>query len=927
MKFFRKSAPEKTTQPAAAAPVPDTETQVSEPQEPNSEKAARQWFSDRFGTDMPEEVTQLFRHIAQSENKRKKTGEQLLSPNEQKRIQDSIRLSKTKLANVTQTLNGLQAQKEWLHKLKELNANQEKFRQAFFERNKEYNAHMKDIKELERHETFEAVQDNYHHIKAMENVLHIIRKESSAHAEELAEARNAEKESLKLAEADNKKYQEAWQNLQQMQQLLAEGYRLQTALQHYDNNLNALGEYQAHIDRLLKATRKYYKDTGEELKRNSELAAQQQQQQQNMESQKSMLIKGEAVLVKLGFLQSLKKNREQIQDTLEKTIRKQHEQDEKLNKLFLLSQDIDAQINTLQSELAVHQKSVVGMNSYNLQQRAIALKSKREMLINAMRLWEQIAEGYSRVDDKTQEIMRMRHHNDTLKSQIAVLEPETAGLQRQCEELKYAYTLSKSQDVMHLRKDLQEGVSCSVCGATHHPYHSDTLLEQSKLIGEIKRDYEQASMALKHKQTLLEELKKEQATEEGHITAGQLALTTYKQILQHNVTYWKDFVTLDRSFGECSASTNFDGRRIMLQQLVEKTGLDAENAQKELDTLNFHQSNINALNEKIAQKEQEKNEIAVRLNEVNTGSQVLAYRVEQLQQSLAIANGQYSELFENIDKMMTISNWYKAWTENPENLRVYIQQQMERWFNLQKDMELTKNETIRLQTVREMIEQLIPSLSKQRELFVSKAEQMTEHRNQTHEQLFKLFHDGNVEEYNKTSLQSLCTLEELRELSYRKVNDMHIQAANRQGYYDRLTDTARELEAQIAKERSTLDVWIRKYNAQNSPVQFAELEETFSNTTDWNALRKEIRTLTLQNMLAEARAEEARLALAAHQVNALSQGQDKEDRTAALNTEIARLEKEQNNILVQIAGYQAQLAAHENGLRKLTANQNAPAIL
>ena len=105
------------------------------------------------------------------------------------------------------------------------------------------------------------------------------------------------------------------------------------------------------------------------------------------------------------------------------------------------------------------------MNSYNLQQRAMDLKSKKEMLTNATRLWKQIAEGYNRVDEKSQEIMRMRHHNDALKTQIAKLEPETAGLQRQCEELKYAYTLSKSQDVMQLRKDLQEGVSCSVSGA------------------------------------------------------------------------------------------------------------------------------------------------------------------------------------------------------------------------------------------------------------------------------------------------------------------------------------------------------------------------------------------------------------------------------------------------------------------------------
>ena len=371
-----------------------------------------------------------------------------------------------------------------------------------------------------------------------------------------------------------------------MQKTLAEGYRLQAALRFHEADLKELSDYKGRIEQALSTVQKQGKETAEELKKNKEQATLQQQQLQNLESQQYMLERGEAIQTRLNFLQSRKKRKEQLQAVLERTLRKQHEQDEKLNKLFLSSQGIDAQINTLQSELQVHQKSIVGMNSYNLQQRAMDLKSKKEMLTNATRLWKQIAEGYNRVDEKSQEIMRMRHHNDALKAQIAKLEPETAGLQRQCEELKYAYTLSKSQDVMQLRKDLQEGVSCSVCGATHHPYHSDTLLEQSKLIGEIKIEFEQAATELKHKQSLLDELRREQAVEEGRIEMCHQALETYKQILQDHVAHWEDFVALDRSFKDCSASTNFEGRRIMLQQLMEKTGVDAEDAQKELDTFN-----------------------------------------------------------------------------------------------------------------------------------------------------------------------------------------------------------------------------------------------------------------------------------------------------------------------------------------------------
>ena len=200
MKFFRKSKPD-GTEPDGRTARPD-----AEPQQPArtpgaaGEEEARKWFSERFGTDMPDEVARMFRQIAAAPAKQAKAGGQVLDDNELRRIQDSMRLHKTKLANIRQTLDGLQAQKEWLHKFTELKATLEKQRQAFFESNKNYNARMKAIKELERFEAFEEVQGDYQHIKAKEAVLQLVRKESSPQALRLAEAQTQEKAEQKLAQ-------------------------------------------------------------------------------------------------------------------------------------------------------------------------------------------------------------------------------------------------------------------------------------------------------------------------------------------------------------------------------------------------------------------------------------------------------------------------------------------------------------------------------------------------------------------------------------------------------------------------------------------------------------------------------------------------------------------------------------------------------
>ena len=86
MKLFRKSKPEKTAQPSGTE-TPPPAAPTAQPARPlTAEDAARQWFSEHFGTDMPDEVARMFRQFAQAEAKRQKAGEHLLDDNELKRI-------------------------------------------------------------------------------------------------------------------------------------------------------------------------------------------------------------------------------------------------------------------------------------------------------------------------------------------------------------------------------------------------------------------------------------------------------------------------------------------------------------------------------------------------------------------------------------------------------------------------------------------------------------------------------------------------------------------------------------------------------------------------------------------------------------------------------------------------------------------------
>ncbi len=912
MNFFRKAPatpPAATGQPA----TPSVPQSTGDGPKLTAEEMARRWFEQQTGAPMPEEVKTWFKNLARLEARKQQAAGALLDNNQLQKLNEARRLCETKLAGTEQSIEHLREQQEWLRRFTKLNSSLEEARTRLFEVNKRVASAQSEADELERFETFESVQGRFQRIVIMERYLQLNKELQAQEQIRLSAARQKNAEAQKELEQTTERRTEAEKRLAQMQDTLAEGHRIGGALGILDLNRLAMEKHLATLRQEYNALKKEVEEMTAEHARLTDGLTEKRQKRQVLEVHRQMLEQGEVMLVKLDWLLDTHKRREQLKGMLERSLQKQDEENMQLGRLFREYQALEAEIHTLQSELHMHRESNRGLDSYSLQTRAMELKRRRQLLNSALSLWRRIAGGYTYLSEAEQKIARTKRQVEAQAAEIATKSTEVKRLREVCEEKKYAYTLSRSQNVIHLRGDLHEGTSCSVCGATHHPFHADTMLEQSKLIGEMKTDYELMAAELRSKEEALEALKLEHAAECARLEVEIRFVQKIEADHRTDVSEWAPFSKLDRGFEDCSPSTNKEAREAMLKQLIEKITQDAETAQKDLDTFNFHQSRINRINEQIAAKESAKSQITVRLNEVNTGCQVMAGQVEQLKSRISKMHERHSRLYEALDKEVSYPNWYKSWSEAPENLKIRLQQHMSEWQAMNSAIAGLETKAATATLALQDKEQALVTLEKRiafAEKNLAAAMDLRQEQSNTFE---RHFGTKSVNEVQQEMQQTLDKAREHEHASSRLADEAREALHACMGSLRTAQAEGESLEAALVEERSALDLWIRKFNAANPPVQYAELERVLSSETDRNVQRKELRALQTDLLLARIRVDELRAAMVAHQAESvrLPSRPESEDAWAALIQQKDMLERRRREILTQMGTYDARLEAHQ----------------
>ncbi len=828
------------------------------------------------------------------------------------RLKESRRLAETKLRHVEESLGRLQKQQEWLRRHKQLQLELRQQKDLLFQCNKRQAALDGDATLLARHEQVEGILKRVIRLSILEHMSEQNKGEQNLLEQETERLTRRQDELVRQKRQAAEERKLAEERFTAVHDTTFQACRLEGAREAVEAEEQHLAEMAESVTRIAEAIAEDIQKHQSELGMVTQELERHRAGRQSLEMHEPMLVHTEAILLRLDMLLESKERQDELLARQQEVTRTQQEENQTLARLYTQYRELVSQTETLESELQMHRNSTKGQDSYSMQERAMRLKAKGQMLLSAESLWRRISAGYAAIEEKEIRINELRLHIEHTEANIKALETEAGKVRRMSREKEYTYLLSKGQNVVQLRAGLREGTACSVCGAKHHPYHCDTMLEQSKLIGDFKTDYEQLEAEAQGKAKQLEELRIDLAESKGERKAVEEALERLRSRQDEDVREWAIFEPLDRSFRDCTPSTNQEARQAMIRQLKENVSRDGELAQKELDAFTFHHTQIASLSERLQQLEQRKSELSTRLEEVNTACQVVAGRAERLQARIDKERKRYSRIYEQTDKAITLTDWLREWRNSHEGLKGRIQQMATAWDTVNRQIESEAQERRMELAVLEELSRRQAALALWADMLQKRIEACHTQAGEDAASIERLAGQGDPRTPFRESYRQLQQALAGEAEVTREAEQVQSQADRARGRSDFRAQLERSHAEMLAQGRAEVDVWIHNFNAQNSPIQYAELERMTQDDRDWHELRTRVQSSVLETALCQERVDSLNSRIVSLQAEGGKASDNEEEMLASLASQQELLEQQRRNIMLQIARADITLESQEH---------------
>lgn len=818
----------------------------------NADAADRASVLEEYvGTEIyPELLHKIELHTAQQEHQVEIAENRLqevllhhLSADDLAAQQDAQRLCQSSLSNLATRCDLLTRQLRWMDAneavCKLLKASEE----AYAEANRQYAARRSEEEMLKRRDAALAVVPLYQEVTMREADVAAMQQKVDDVRRLAAEAQKRVQQTEEMLQTAREATAEAKGLFAQRRPIIARGERRAGQIAMKEDALGHAKKAQAAAFATLTARTEVITKKREELQAAEEREEQLLLRQQALSVHRRMFDKFDLVKDKFSVLHSEATRSETLH-------RKVAEYQKQQTHLRSVSDGIEQHLRdsrtameSVKSELFLHRQSNQGHDGKVIQNRFSDYRNRLLALERAEALWARIVEGYEDVENRRAEISRLEMTIAQKTQELQRAERSLAVAEEDEQRKMEALTLSRSQNIVALRQRLKEGTACPICGGTHHPYHTETERELGEQMNNLEVASRETTEERSRKQTDVDALRQDLASLTAQLATQRRNLQTQEDRQRRNEEEWGACAALDATFAECSPTVNRDNRRLTIGMLKDDTQRKLAEAEKELETFNYHQEHINRLSEQISAHEAQRTEEHNQYEEIQRELSTIAILLESAEQDMQIADRAVEETYRDLDELVSVQSWFTEWKDNTDSFRRKMASLFDDWTQTTKRL---NDEQHTVRTLRKETSELQQRILEAQQICSQtrdNCEAIEEDLKDKREAMEKDFGASTPEEEEKKladNLSKALAAETTAREEYAAATTTLQQLIGQKEAMDQYVGVQKRV---CSESMTLLDDWLQQYNTSHSPMQFAELKRLLSDSRDWNALRAAVDTL------------------------------------------------------------------------------------